>query len=75
LNPLACRRQFTRGARAAFIEAGFQPASVDLRRMQLPTQYFLPGDANYPFDAWDADPVNYRHDRCSGWPRRSTTPG
>ncbi len=54
------------GARAAFIEAGFQPASLDLRRMQFPTQYILSGDANYPFDAWDADPVNYRQDTLFG---------
>ena len=46
------------GARAAFIEAGFKPASVSLRSLQYPTQYILSGDANYRFEAWDANPVN-----------------
>ena len=50
------------GARAAFIEAGFRPASASLRGLQVPSQYILSGDCNYPFDEWDADPVNYQVD-------------
>jgi len=47
------------GARAAFIEAGFRPAGVNLRAVAFPAQYVLSGDANYDFAPWDADPVNY----------------
>jgi prepilin-type N-terminal cleavage/methylation domain-containing protein/prepilin-type processing-associated H-X9-DG protein len=50
------------GARAAFIEAGGQPASVFLPRIALPTQYILSGDCNYPFSPSDADPDNYTVD-------------
>lgn len=49
------------GAHAAYIEAGGF-ASVSLRNIQFPSQYILSGDANYPFQAWDADPVNYTND-------------
>jgi prepilin-type N-terminal cleavage/methylation domain-containing protein/prepilin-type processing-associated H-X9-DG protein len=55
------RFNYFMGARAAFIEAGTN-ASVSLRTLQHPTQYILSGDANYPFEAWDADPVNYSAD-------------
>jgi prepilin-type N-terminal cleavage/methylation domain-containing protein/prepilin-type processing-associated H-X9-DG protein len=47
------------GGRQAFVEAFGQPASVNLRKMQFPTDYILSGDCNYPFARWDADPVNY----------------
>ena len=56
------RFNYFMGGRAAFIEAGFRPASVSLRGIQFPTQYILSGDANFPFDSWDADPVNYLND-------------
>jgi prepilin-type N-terminal cleavage/methylation domain-containing protein/prepilin-type processing-associated H-X9-DG protein len=47
------------GGRAAFIEAGGQPASVPLPRISFPSQYLLSGDCNYPFAPADADPDNY----------------
>jgi len=47
------------GARAPFIYANQQPASVNLGSIQLTSQYILSGDANFPFPAWDANPVNY----------------
>lgn len=47
------------GSRAAYVVAGMQPSSVNLRRVRLPSAYILSGDANYPFDASDADPDNY----------------
>jgi prepilin-type N-terminal cleavage/methylation domain-containing protein len=50
------------GGRAAFIEAGGQPASVHLPRIALPAQYLLSGDCNYPFAPTDADPDNYTAD-------------
>lgn len=50
------------GARAAYIDAGFRPAAVRMTRIQFPTAYVLSGDANYPFDADDADPDNYSQD-------------
>lgn len=56
------------GARAAYVEAGFQYASVDLRRVQFATQYILSGDANMPFEPWDADPENCRLDTLFGMP-------
>ena len=54
------------GARAAFIEAGFQPASVRMTRMLVPSAYILSGDANYPFERDDADPDNYSNDTLFG---------
>jgi prepilin-type N-terminal cleavage/methylation domain-containing protein/prepilin-type processing-associated H-X9-DG protein len=50
------------GARAAYIEAGFRPASVRMTRLQVPTAYVLSGDTNFPFDRDDADPDNYSQD-------------
>jgi prepilin-type N-terminal cleavage/methylation domain-containing protein/prepilin-type processing-associated H-X9-DG protein len=50
------------GAHAAYIEAGFNFASVSFRSIQFPSQYILSGDSNYPFQGWDADPVNYTND-------------
>jgi prepilin-type processing-associated H-X9-DG protein len=50
------------GSRAAFIEAGGQPASLSLRRILLPSQYILSGDSNFPFFAEEADPDNYTQD-------------
>ena len=47
------------GARAAYLEAGFRPAAVRLRSLNYPSDYILSGDLNYPFPAWEADPVNY----------------
>ena len=61
------------GARAAFIEAGFRPATVNLRGISYPSQYILSGDANYDFEAWDADPVNYLVDTLFD-PRKSPPP-
>jgi prepilin-type N-terminal cleavage/methylation domain-containing protein/prepilin-type processing-associated H-X9-DG protein len=54
------------GARAAFIEAGGQPASVMLSRVQFPAQYVISGDCNFPFPAGDADPDNYTEDTLFG---------
>lgn len=50
------------GARAAYIYANFKPASVNLGSIRFPSMYILSGDANYPFESWDANPVNYVHD-------------
>ncbi len=50
------------GAHAAYIDAFGRPASVNMRSLNFPSQYILSGDANYPFQAWDADPVNYTND-------------
>jgi type II secretory pathway pseudopilin PulG len=50
------------GARAAFVEAGAQPASLPLRHILFPSQYILSGDCNFPFLAQDADPDNYTAD-------------
>jgi prepilin-type N-terminal cleavage/methylation domain-containing protein/prepilin-type processing-associated H-X9-DG protein len=64
------RFNYFMGARAAYIEARTN-ASVSLRSMQHPTQYILSGDANYPFEASDADPVNYTVDTlfdAEHWP-------
>ncbi|MCS7337795.1 MAG: type II secretion system GspH family protein [Verrucomicrobiae bacterium] len=71
-NVLACpsmsakynqsRINFFMGARAPYIYANFKPASVNLGAIRLPSMYILSGDANYPFEAWDANPVNYVHD-------------
>jgi prepilin-type processing-associated H-X9-DG protein len=54
------------GARAAFIEAGGQPAGVVLPLVQYPAQYLLSGDCNFPFAAHDADPDNYTEDTLFG---------
>ncbi|HET7626559.1 MAG TPA: prepilin-type N-terminal cleavage/methylation domain-containing protein [Verrucomicrobiae bacterium] len=43
-----------------FPEVG--PGSVNLRVIRYATSYILSGDCNYPFPAWDANPVNYEHD-------------
>jgi prepilin-type processing-associated H-X9-DG protein len=50
------------GARAAFIEAGGQPASLLLSKIQFPSAYILSGDCNFAFPADDADPDNYTQD-------------
>ena len=50
------------GARAAYLTAGNQRASVNLRRIQLPSSYILSGDCNYDFGLGDADPDNYSQD-------------
>lgn len=49
------------GARAVYVETG-QRGSVRLGRIKLPAQYILSGDANYPFESYDADPDNYSQD-------------
>ena len=54
------------GSRAAFEEAGAQPASLSLRHIRLPSQYILSGDCNFPFLAQDADPDNYTGDTLFG---------
>ena len=46
----------------AFINAGFRPVSVDLRQMRFAPQFILSGDANRPFDPWDADAENSTKD-------------
>ncbi|HEY3861171.1 MAG TPA: type II secretion system protein [Verrucomicrobiae bacterium] len=50
------------GARAAYIAAGDQVASVSFKSILLPSQYVLSGDCNYLFDTQDADPDNYSQD-------------
>jgi prepilin-type N-terminal cleavage/methylation domain-containing protein/prepilin-type processing-associated H-X9-DG protein len=47
------------GSRAAFVTAGFQRASLNLRQIQFPAAYILSGDVNFPFHEDDADPDNY----------------
>jgi prepilin-type N-terminal cleavage/methylation domain-containing protein/prepilin-type processing-associated H-X9-DG protein len=56
------------GGRAPFVEAGFQPASVHLQNFRFPSQYILSGDANHPFEPWDADASNYLQDTLFGRP-------
>jgi prepilin-type N-terminal cleavage/methylation domain-containing protein/prepilin-type processing-associated H-X9-DG protein len=50
------------GSRAAYVEAGETVASVSLKEINLPSQYILSGDCNYPFETVDADPDNYSQD-------------
>lgn len=47
------------GSRAAYIDANNNDAPVSLKKVLLPSQYILSGDANWDFDATDADPDNY----------------
>ena len=54
------------GGRAAFVQAGGQAASLVWSRVQLPSQYLLSGDANFPFEQRDADPDNYTQDTLFG---------
>lgn len=54
------------GARAAFIDAGAQPASLSLRRIQFPSEYIISGDCNFPFLPEDADPDDYTQDALFG---------
>jgi prepilin-type N-terminal cleavage/methylation domain-containing protein/prepilin-type processing-associated H-X9-DG protein len=53
---------FFMGARAAYVAAGDQLASVAFKKIGLPAQYVLSGDCNYPFETTDADPDNYSQD-------------
>ena len=48
--------------RGAYVEAGFRPASVDLRQMSFAPQFILAGDANRNFEPWDADAENSQQD-------------
>jgi prepilin-type N-terminal cleavage/methylation domain-containing protein/prepilin-type processing-associated H-X9-DG protein len=50
------------GARAAYVTAGQENASVSFRSIGFPSQFILSGDCNYPFEAIDADPDNYSQD-------------
>jgi prepilin-type N-terminal cleavage/methylation domain-containing protein/prepilin-type processing-associated H-X9-DG protein len=50
------------GSRAAYIAAGEMQASVSFKSIELPAQYILTGDCNYPFETTDADPDNYTQD-------------
>jgi prepilin-type N-terminal cleavage/methylation domain-containing protein/prepilin-type processing-associated H-X9-DG protein len=65
--PMLCRcygqspYDYFMGSRAVYVETGTF-GSLNLRRVQLPSQYILSGDANYPFDTTDADPDNYSQD-------------
>lgn len=56
------------GSRAAYVSAGFRPASLNLGRIRFPTAYILSGDVNYPFDPADADPDNYSQETLFGHP-------
>jgi prepilin-type N-terminal cleavage/methylation domain-containing protein/prepilin-type processing-associated H-X9-DG protein len=56
------------GSRAAYVEAGYQRASVSLKRIRLPSLYILSGDANFPFEQDDADPDNYSQNTLFGFP-------
>lgn len=77
-NVLACpslSRQYNQsrfnyfmGNRAAFVEGGFRYAPVNLRSLSFATQFIVSGDANYPFDALDADPENSVNDTLFGRP-------
>jgi prepilin-type N-terminal cleavage/methylation domain-containing protein/prepilin-type processing-associated H-X9-DG protein len=50
------------GSRAAFLDSRGQSACLQWNRIQFPSQYILSGDANFPFEAIDADPDNYTQD-------------
>jgi len=50
------------GSRAAFIDAGDQPATVSMKKILIPAQYILSGDCNWEFTAKDADPDDYTQD-------------
>jgi prepilin-type processing-associated H-X9-DG protein len=50
------------GCRAAFVEANYNHASVNLQRILFPAQHILSGDANATFSDYDADPDNYTVD-------------
>jgi prepilin-type N-terminal cleavage/methylation domain-containing protein/prepilin-type processing-associated H-X9-DG protein len=50
------------GARQAYIDAGGNPAKVQLGHIRFPSSYVLSGDSNYPAQATDADQVNYTND-------------
>ncbi len=50
------------GARAAYINAGTNVASVAFKSILLPSLYVLSGDCNFAFDQTDADPDNYSQD-------------
>ncbi len=50
------------GNRGAYVDAGFKPMPVSLGAMQFASSYILSGDANYPFQAWDANPENSTND-------------
>lgn len=49
------------GAREAYVQNG-DSASVDMRKILLPSQYVLSGDCNFAFETIDADPDNYTQD-------------
>ncbi|EEF59319.1 type II secretion system protein [Pedosphaera parvula] len=49
------------GSRAVYVET-HADGPVNLKRIQLPTQYILSGDCNYRFLPNDADPDNYDRD-------------
>lgn len=55
------------GVRAIYAETG---TWGDLRwqRLKYPVHYLLSGDANWPFDASDADPDNYTQDTLFQYP-------
>ncbi len=50
------------GSRGAYVAAGNQRASVNLRSIRFPSAYILSGDCNYDFGLGDADPDNYSQD-------------
>lgn len=50
------------GSRAAYIDANNNDAPVSLKKVYLPSQYILSGDANWAFSATDADPDDYTQD-------------
>ena len=62
-----CGFNYFMGARAAYIDAGNQRASVNLKLIQFPAAYLLSGDSNFPFEAYDADPDNYSQDTLFGF--------
>jgi prepilin-type N-terminal cleavage/methylation domain-containing protein/prepilin-type processing-associated H-X9-DG protein len=55
------------GSRVVYVETGDR-GSLSFRRILFPAQYLLSGDANWPFDAEDADPDNYSQDTLFGRP-------
>ncbi len=55
-------------SRAAFVNAGFQHARTNLRRIRYPASFILSGDANFPFEKDDADPDNYSHETLFALP-------
>ena len=56
------------GVRAAYVNAGFQHANTNLRRIRHTSSFILSGDANFSFEKDDADPDNYSQETLFALP-------